>query len=94
MPDQLITTGPYGMTRNPMYLGHLVFLAGLALSTRSPLAVAAALVHAPWFDARVRRDEQRLRRRFGAGYDDYCKSVPRWIPRHLRRKPDPARHVR
>ena len=30
-PERIITTGPYRYTRNPMYLGHLIFLAGLAL---------------------------------------------------------------
>lgn len=80
MPEQLITTGPYAVTRNPMYLGHLVFLTGLAMATRSPLAAVVAVAHAPWFSARVRRDEMRLRARFGVSYDDYCTRVPRWLP--------------
>ena len=82
MPERLITSGPYAVTRNPMYLGHLVFLAGLAMVTRSPLAAVTAAAHVPWFSARVQRDEQRLRARFGARYDDYCAQVPRWLP-HL-----------
>lgn len=80
MPERLIATGPYALTRNPMYLGHLTFLTGLAMATRSPLAAVAAAAHAPWFAARVRRDERRLRRKFGATYDGYCTRVPRWIP--------------
>ncbi|MGH3366822.1 MAG: methyltransferase family protein [Nocardioidaceae bacterium] len=80
MPDRLITTGPYAVTRNPMYLGHQVFLAGLAMLTRSPLAAIAAAAHLPWFSARVRRDERRLQDRFGAPYDEYCSRVPRWVP--------------
>lgn len=80
MPERLIATGPYAVTRNPMYLGHLTFLTGLAMATRSPLAALAAAAHVPWFAARVRRDERRLRRKFGAAYDDYCTRVPRWIP--------------
>jgi protein-S-isoprenylcysteine O-methyltransferase Ste14 len=80
MPDRLITTGPYTVTRNPMYLGHLVFLTGLTMVTRSPLAAVAAAAHVPWFSTRVRRDERRLRERFGASYDEYCARVPRWVP--------------
>ena len=80
MPDRLVTTGPYGPTRNPMYLGHMIFLAGLAMVTRSPLALVAVAVHVPWFSRRVRRDEVRLRSEFGARYDEYCAQVPRWIP--------------
>lgn len=79
MPEQLVTSGPYRFTRNPMYLGHLVFLSGLALTTRSPVAALAVVGHLPWFDARVRRDERRLRDRFGPAYDDYCAQVPRWL---------------
>lgn len=79
MPDRLLTTGPYAVTRNPMYLGHLTFLAGLAMTTRSPLAAVAAVAHVPWFSARVERDEVRLRKRFGEDYDRYCARVPRWF---------------
>lgn len=80
MPDRLITSGPYAVTRNPMYLGHMVFLTGLAMATRSPLAALTAAAHLPWFLTRVRRDELRLQARFGARYDAYCSQVPRWIP--------------
>lgn len=83
MPDRLVTTGPYALTRNPMYLGHLAFLTGLAMTTRSPAAAVTAAVHVPWFAARVHRDECRLRDRFGASYDEYCQRVPRWFPRSL-----------
>lgn len=77
-PEHLVTTGVYGITRNPMYLGHQIFLAGLALTSRSPLAAMLLVGHVPWFDARVRRDEHALRERFGDAYADYCAHVPRW----------------
>ena len=79
-PDELVTTGPYALTRNPMYLGHLVFMSGLTLGTGSPVAAAALAGHLPWFAARVRRDEQRLTELFGGQYDAYLVDVPRWIP--------------
>jgi protein-S-isoprenylcysteine O-methyltransferase Ste14 len=84
LPEALVTTGPYRFTRNPMYLGHLVFLSGLALVTRSPLAGLLVAAHVPWFARRVARDEQRLRERFGPAYDEYCQRVPRWLPRPSR----------
>ncbi len=79
-PDQLVTTGVYALTRNPMYMGHLVFLTGLTLVTRSPvaLAVTAGLVH--WFDERARTDDRRLRAMFGRPYEEYAARVPRWLP--------------
>jgi protein-S-isoprenylcysteine O-methyltransferase Ste14 len=37
MPERLVQEGPYRCTRNPMYGGHLLFLTGLAIASRSPL---------------------------------------------------------
>lgn len=81
MPERLLTDGPYALTRNPMYLGHLTFLAGLALVTRSPLAVAAFLWQRARLRGRVAEDESRLATRFGDPYRRYTESVPRWLPR-------------
>lgn len=79
-PDALVTTGPYALTRNPMYLGHLVFLTGLTLVSRSPvsLALTAGLVH--WYDERARTDHRRLTALFGEPYVAYAARVPRWLP--------------
>jgi protein-S-isoprenylcysteine O-methyltransferase Ste14 len=76
----LIVDGPYRYTRNPMYLGHLIFMAGLALTFRSWLGLVILVVNAVWFDHRVRGDEKHLRALFGAAYDDYCRRAKRWIP--------------
>lgn len=80
-PEHIVATGPYAFTRNPMYLGHLVFLAGLALTTRSPLAAAALAINVPWFDRHAQRDEERLTELFGEEYTAYRDRVPRWLPR-------------
>jgi protein-S-isoprenylcysteine O-methyltransferase Ste14 len=79
-PERLVTGGPYRFCRNPMYLGHLIFLAGLALSLRSWLAAAVFVFNAVWFDRRVRADEARLAELFGEPYRDYAARVRRWIP--------------
>ena len=79
-PDRIVDRGPYRWVRNPMYLGHLVFFAGLALALRSWVALAVFAVPAVWFDRRVREDEARLAERFGEPYRDYCRRVKRWIP--------------
>jgi protein-S-isoprenylcysteine O-methyltransferase Ste14 len=79
MPERLITSGPYRFTRNPMYLGHLIFMLGLALSTGSRLGWAILLGNLPWFNSRVAEDETRLRQKFGAEYDAYCRRVRRWL---------------
>ena len=77
-PDRLVTSGPYAWCRNPMYLGHLIFLLGLTLTLQSLLAAGITVASAVWFHDRVRRDERRLRERFGQPYDDYCARVRRW----------------
>lgn len=79
-PDRIVSDGPYRWVRNPMYLGHLIFLAGLALALGSWIAAAVFAFHAFWFDRRVKQDEARLAARFGEPYRDYCRRVKRWIP--------------
>jgi len=79
-PDRLLTGGPYALTRNPMYLGHLIFMLGLALSTGSGLAWAILMANIPWFHQRVVFDEERLREKFGWEYEEYCRRVKRWLP--------------
>lgn len=79
-PDRVLETGPYRYTRNPMYLGHLIFMLGLALSFQSRLAWLILLGNIPWFHSRVLADEERLRARFGASYASYCRRVSRWVP--------------
>jgi protein-S-isoprenylcysteine O-methyltransferase Ste14 len=79
-PDHIVEEGPYRWVRNPMYLGHLIFLAGLALLLASWLGAALFAFHALWFDRRVKEDEGRLAQRFGDDYVAYCRRVKRWIP--------------
>src|SRR5215471_10215175 len=79
-PDRIIASGPYRYTRNPMYLGHLIFMMGLALTFWSWFALALLTVRAAWFHRRVLHDEQRLNARFGADYAEYRSRVSRWIP--------------
>lgn len=79
-PDAIIDSGPYRFLRNPMYMGHLLFMAGLALTFRSWAAVLLLAFHIVWFERRVRADEVHLERRFGDAYRRYRARVKRWIP--------------
>ena len=79
-PVRLVVGGPYRYCRNPMYLGHLIFLAGLVLALESWIAAAVFAFHVVWFHRRVREDEARLGALFGEPYQDYCERVRRWIP--------------
>ena len=79
-PERVVDTGPYAFTRNPMYLGHFIFMLGLAVTFRSWPAVALLTFHLVWFHRRVLGDEAHMEQRFGATYLDYKARVPRWLP--------------
>jgi protein-S-isoprenylcysteine O-methyltransferase Ste14 len=79
-PDRIITVGPYRYTRNPMYLGHLMFLVGLAILFWSWFGLIVVVLRALWFHRRVLHDEGRLEKIFGAEYSAYRARVKRWIP--------------
>lgn len=80
--EDLVTQGIYAHCRNPMYLGNAFLLAGLAVASNSWIFVLAgvplvAVMH--W--AMVAAEENFLRGKFGAAFEAYCASVPRWLPR-------------
>lgn len=79
-PQRIVEAGPYRWVRNPMYLGHLVFFAGLAVFLRSWAGLVVLVFHAFWFQRRVREDERHLEALFGEPYRAYCTRVKRWIP--------------
>ena len=80
MPERIVDHGPYRYTRNPMYLGHLIFMTGLAVTFQSWLALAILVGNIVWFQRRVLSDEARLTAAFGAEYTSYKARVKRWIP--------------
>ena len=89
-PPRFVIGGPYRFVRNPMALGALMLLAGQALifQSRTGSIYAVAIGCAAWAFIRF-VEEPQLRHRFGQNYADYCRCVPRWIPRlPERRKSD------
>lgn len=79
-PERLVTTGVYAWTRNPMYLGHIIYMIGVALAFQSWLGALIAIARAVWFHSRVLRDEKRLVVQFGEPYVAYLRKVRRWLP--------------
>jgi protein-S-isoprenylcysteine O-methyltransferase Ste14 len=79
-PQRIVAAGPYRYTRNPMYLGHLIFMLGLALTLWSWFGLLLLGLRAAWFQQRVWGDEARLQATFGAEYTAYRRRVKRWIP--------------
>lgn len=81
-PRELVVRGPYRHVRNPMISGVVFVLFGEALVLLSAAHAVWAvvflginLVYIPLVE------EPQLERRFGAAYRDYCRNVPRVLPR-------------
>ncbi|HEY3225859.1 MAG TPA: isoprenylcysteine carboxylmethyltransferase family protein [Planctomycetota bacterium] len=85
-PKFVVRGGPYRWVRNPMYVANLAIITGQALLFESWAVAAWAAVMACAFHLFVVFYEERtLARRFGPDYEEYRKSVPRWVPRAPRR---------
>lgn len=78
--ERLVSSGLYAYTRNPMYLGHIIFLTGLTLTLRSWLAALITIAVAIWLHFRVLADERNLSVTLGPPYIAYMRSVNRWLP--------------
>lgn len=85
-PRELVARGLYRYSRNPMYVGVLSLIAAQALFFASPgTLLYAALLFLLFHSFVVLYEEPTLARSFGAAYQRYRASVPRWIPRPPRR---------
>jgi protein-S-isoprenylcysteine O-methyltransferase Ste14 len=81
-PKLLVAKGLYRYLRNPMYVGVELIVLGQAILFQSRrLVIYAAVVALGFHLFVILYEEPELRRKFGASYEEYCKTVPRWIPR-------------
>jgi protein-S-isoprenylcysteine O-methyltransferase Ste14 len=81
-PKRLLLTGLYFHVRNPIYLGALLALSGHIAWSGSGWVIAYFLCYVIAFQILiVFFEEPVLKKVFGKEYEDYCKNVPRWIPR-------------
>jgi protein-S-isoprenylcysteine O-methyltransferase Ste14 len=84
-PVELVISGLYRFVRNPMYVSGTLILLGCVFWSPSISILLCPLI---FFTAAhlfiVFYEEPHLRKTFGAAYEDYCRSVPRWIPRFER----------
>jgi protein-S-isoprenylcysteine O-methyltransferase Ste14 len=75
-----VARGPYRFTRNPMYLGIALQLAGAGLALgRTWILLAAPLAAAVLDRYAIPREERYLERRFGETYLAYRRRVRRWL---------------
>lgn len=80
VPDAMITTGVFGLTRNPIYLGDVLILCGLGISFGALSVVVVLPGFIRLIDARfISAEEMRLARTFPDSFPAYKTSVRRWI---------------
>ena len=81
-PKELVAVGFYRYVRNPMYVGIMLMLLGHFLWFGFwSLLIYAVIVFIAFNTFITYYEEPTLRKKFGAAYDEYCKQIPRWIPR-------------
>ena len=81
-PSVLVVQGLYRYVRNPMYLAVSTIILGEATLTRSAALLVYWLVFFVTANVFVMGfEEPKLRRQFGATYDEYTRRVGRWLPR-------------
>ena len=91
--EDLVTEGIFGLARNPLYVGNILVLFGIFIIWNAPLLY---LIGVPFtllgYKGIVAAEEAFLRGKFGAAYDEYCRTTNRWIP-DFRKAPEALRGI-
>jgi len=78
--SELVTSGVYALTRNPMYLGDAIMLAGIALYSGHALNVLPLAAFVAYIDRmQIAAEERALQEVFGERYAAYRRRVGRWL---------------
>ena len=83
--EELARSGIYAHTRNPLYLGSAILAAGFIIAGRSWSAgLLVAVYFCVFYYAVMRNEEDELREKFGAAFQEYAASVPLFLPNIVR----------
>lgn len=78
----LISGGPFGYVRNPLYVGNFFVSVGLAIFAGNLFIILlTALLFGIQYFFIVKYEESLLVKTFGDEYKEYCEKVPAWFPR-------------
>ncbi|WP_435771865.1 methyltransferase family protein [Nocardioides sp. SYSU DS0651] len=78
--SSIVAEGPFRFTRNPMYVGMAGLLTAHALARGGVWTFLPVLAFVAVIDrVQIAAEESALREKFGADYDDYCRSTRRWL---------------
>lgn len=78
----LVTEGMFSVCRNPLYVGNMLIYTGQFLIFGNHWCFFIG-VASFWFiyQCIIAAEENYLREKFGTAYDEYCRDVPRWMPK-------------
>ena len=76
---ELITTGLFTISRNPVFLGMIVSMIGLFFVTPNGITGLILIISYVLIQLQVRLEEEYLLKVHGETYQTYCKKVGRWI---------------
>jgi len=82
--ETLVTTGPYGIMRNPLYFANMLIYIGYAIGSGSLspyLPIVVLIFFSIQYYLIISLEENTLTELFGKSYLDYCDSVPRLLPK-------------
>ncbi|WP_375262359.1 methyltransferase family protein [Palleronia sp.] len=80
VPEALVTGGPFVLSRNPIYLGDVLLLAGAALWWGPIWGIVLVVPLMTVLTLRfILPEEARLRHRFGEEYEGWARRVRRWV---------------
>jgi len=78
--SDLVVSGIYSRTRNPMYVGLLLGLLGWGVYLANGFAVLMALAFVPYMNRfQILPEERALQKAYGEDFLDYCRRVRRWL---------------
>ncbi len=78
----LVTEGPFSVVRHPLYFFSLTGIIGLGLGAKAPVTAAVlGMIFLAYYHWVIKTEECVLETKFGAGFHDYRRKVPRLLPR-------------
>jgi protein-S-isoprenylcysteine O-methyltransferase Ste14 len=79
--SRLITTGPYSISRNPLYFANFLGAVGLGLCTETlTVTLVTIITFAVYYPRVIAAEEKRLLELFGEDFESYRRRVPRFFP--------------
>jgi len=78
--ENLVTTGIYKISRNPMYLGFLIALLGWSIILKNIIALLLLPAFVIYINHyQIKPEERFLLKKFDSNYSKYCSKVRRWV---------------